>query len=252
MYVREPWAPHASAVRAMAKCMMKGKFPALHSLQIPIPNRGQGGMQELAHGLCSPHAQSLRSLFIKSSITLNPNLEMVMRQRAQMAALAAALSSEQMGGLHKLTVRGPIFFPNLPALSVGFNSGRLRSLRSLTLINVGIGDHAETDILCEALSAEKMPELRFLSLRQVSKQALQKVLGSWIERPPPPLETLDLARSTVDDEGAAALASLCRMGRVPFLRDVRVGSNKNGLIDSNVWEMLKALFPNTIQIQSGD
>uniref|UniRef100_A0A0G4IEC9 Uncharacterized protein n=1 Tax=Chromera velia CCMP2878 TaxID=1169474 RepID=A0A0G4IEC9_9ALVE len=228
----------AAAASPLAECIRKGKFPRLRNLHFPLkfcPDhlssfsaRHRGTMQALAHGLRSPHAKSLRSLSLPLEEREGGVLYRAEAQVVQIRALAEAFKSGQLTGLEQLSFQGDLCTDSLLVLSDGLGSGKLRSLRSLHLKNVPLHGDGSKSALCQALSAEKMPELRHLMLDTVSSDGLKKLTETWVCSTPPPLETLDLSRSAVGDEGIMALVSVAKMGRLPFLKDVRVRYGKGG------------------------
>uniref|UniRef100_A0A0G4H9S7 Uncharacterized protein n=1 Tax=Chromera velia CCMP2878 TaxID=1169474 RepID=A0A0G4H9S7_9ALVE len=233
---------NVSAVRPLAECITKGKFPRLRNMQFSSSEAisfGQEGMRALSVALCSPHAKSLRSLTLRSE-ERSDNVEARTAEAAQMAALSTAFSFGQLIGLKELSFRGELFPESVSALCVGLGSGKLRSLRSLELPRVPVGDDEGTSALCQALSAEKMPELRSLKLGSVNDAGLKKMITEWGQITPPPLEKLDLSDASVGDEGLAALASLAGAGRLPFLWELPLPKRNGDAISSNTRAMLQA------------
>uniref|UniRef100_A0A0G4HXR8 Uncharacterized protein n=1 Tax=Chromera velia CCMP2878 TaxID=1169474 RepID=A0A0G4HXR8_9ALVE len=216
----------------LAECITKGKFPKLRNLRFssdhfPI-SLGQEGMQAFALALCSPHAKSLRSLTLRSEERGNDR-KALGAQTAQMSALSLALSFGQLTALQELTLKGRLFIESVSALCVGLGSGKLRSLRSLELPHLTLGDDEGTSALSQALSAEKLPALRCLILGSLNDNGLKRLAEAWHDTTPPPLEKLDLSGSQVrfTDLGVMALASLRRAGRLPLLWDLQLGVFNN-------------------------
>uniref|UniRef100_A0A0G4HD51 Uncharacterized protein n=1 Tax=Chromera velia CCMP2878 TaxID=1169474 RepID=A0A0G4HD51_9ALVE len=232
-----------SAARPLAECITKGKLPRLRNLCLSLvasTSLGQEGMHALSLALCSPHAKSLRSLTLRSEETGNDR-KAVAAEVAQMSALSVSFSLGQLTALEELSLGGALFPESVSALCVGLGSGTLRSLRSLELPHVGLDDDEAASALSQALSAEKLPELRSLTLHKVTDAGFKKLTAEWVNSTPPPLEILDMSRSAVLDEGVLALVSLSQTGRLPFLRSVRVGNR----VSRNVRATMKGVFPHS-------
>uniref|UniRef100_A0A0G4HA85 Uncharacterized protein n=1 Tax=Chromera velia CCMP2878 TaxID=1169474 RepID=A0A0G4HA85_9ALVE len=256
-------SPHAKSLRSLtlrsveqdfvaasplAECITKGKFPRLRKLHFACDEDvsiRREGMQALSLALCSPHAKSLRglTLSLEESKEMEDNSKVRAAEAVQMGLLSLAFSCGQLSGLQELKFEGKLCSESLSALSVGLGSGKLRSLRSLELQTVPLGDDEGTSNLCQALSAEKLPELRCLKLGSVSDAGLKKIVKAWGEATPPPLEKLDLSGTAVGDEGVLALIGLAGTGRVPMLGDVRVGR----FVSSGTRTVLESFFPHTVE-----
>uniref|UniRef100_A0A0K6S9S1 Uncharacterized protein n=1 Tax=Chromera velia CCMP2878 TaxID=1169474 RepID=A0A0K6S9S1_9ALVE len=232
-----------STICALSECIRKGKFPQLRNLDLSVVLRlTQKGMHALTVALCTPHVKSLRSLILdKSGTGSNPAARTA--ETVLMGQLAVAFSLGHLRGLEEFSFEGHLLPESLSALCVGLESGELRCLRSLKIPTVPLGEDEGTSALCKALTAEKMPALRYLKLRCGCDKGLKKLVKAWEDAEPPPVERLDLSGSSFGDQGAVALASLAEIGRLPLLWDVRLDHSWS--VESSVKALLRAAFPNS-------
>uniref|UniRef100_A0A0G4HB48 Uncharacterized protein n=1 Tax=Chromera velia CCMP2878 TaxID=1169474 RepID=A0A0G4HB48_9ALVE len=188
----------------------RGSLPSLHTISVPdfFPSD-------------VPAAHPLSECITKGKFPRLRNLDAYIRREG----MHLALCSLHAKSLRSLTV-----------------SGKLRPLRSLELPSGPPDNDDATAAFCQALSAEKLLELRCLKLGRVNDAVLKKMVKAWGDVTPPPLEKLDLSGTAVGDEGVLALIGLAGAGRVPLLGDVRVGKS----LSSSMQTVLKNFFQCTL------
>uniref|UniRef100_A0A0G4FI74 Uncharacterized protein n=1 Tax=Chromera velia CCMP2878 TaxID=1169474 RepID=A0A0G4FI74_9ALVE len=228
---------HAASLAALVTA---GKVPSLREMKLNLQNAEFEGIQLLAMSLSPPHAASLRRVEVSfdypTSCPIGP---------AKIATFCVSLTSAHLTKLQVLCVEGiKESGPGVLSLCAGLGSGKLSSLCELSLEKVCLESDAKA--LSKALNAQKLPSLRVLRLRYCSltDNGLNALTDAWTNRPPPPLENLDLQGNELSDEGAESLVVFLASNRIPSLSKVNLLKNNTEDIDFR----LRKVLPDVVEI----
>uniref|UniRef100_A0A0G4GG41 Uncharacterized protein n=1 Tax=Chromera velia CCMP2878 TaxID=1169474 RepID=A0A0G4GG41_9ALVE len=234
----------SEGAQSLSALVRGGRVPSLRGLVLSMQGIGQAGMNAFAAALCSPRVSSLKTLSLGFGGVPPANAAI------EIGMFSVAISAGQLRRLENLFVQNLGATEEVRALCVGLGSGELSSLHELAFFEQGAPVGVEAGrALSQVIVAEKLPQLRALTLDSVlDEEGVRALADGWLNRQPPLLRCLSLRKNPLHAAAGKALLKLLGSKRMPFSEALKLGKIDSDGIDERSRACLSGAFPKIVKI----